>query len=178
MKVQGRQVTAPSTRTIAIPRDDGPIVFKAAPVLDFKIFEALCPPPKAPWIQKPGEAQVRNPEDPTYKEAVSNWARQKTAWMFIQSLNATEGIEWETVKADSPDTWLGYTNELQASGLTQGEIAAIMNAIIEVCGLNQQKIDEATKSFLAGQDEVKQNASSQNIERIDTPSGEPPSDSE
>lgn len=152
MKLNGQTIKKPEDEVVVIPRRDGDLVFKARAV-DFADFLKLYPQPTPPVMLMKGGAKSVNVEDKEYKKAVEVWATQRTNWMIIKSLEATEGFEWETVKLDNPDTWGNFNKEFEDSGLTAVEVNAILNAVLDACGLNQKKIDEATKRFLAGQAE-------------------------
>jgi hypothetical protein len=150
MKINGQVITKPEDEVVVIPRRSGDLVFKARAV-DFSDFMKLCPAPQAPTMIVKGGGKSLNVEDKEYKKALSVWATQRTNWMIIKSLQATEGFEWETVKMDEPSTWGNFQQELEDSGLTALEINAVVQIVLDACGLNQKKIDEATKRFLAGQ---------------------------
>lgn len=151
MKIAGKKVTPPSIEVVVIPRDNGNLVFRAQPVLDYSDFDKLCPEPKPPVVMKPGGKSIENVEDADYKKRIDEWATKKAHWMVIKSLGATEGLEFETVDVSDSDTWVNYQNEMTDSGLTHAEVAAIFEKVTSACGLNQNKIEEATKAFLAGQ---------------------------
>jgi len=172
VKIHGKKLEGPKEQVVVIPRDSGDIVFKAKAVLDFKDFDAVCPVPKPPEVIRPGGVRSVDPEDPEYKKALDKWASQKSTWMILKSLSATDGLEWETVDWANPDTWSKYQQEMSDSGLSSAEVARIIDIVMDACGLNQDKIDEATKRFLAGQGAVQNIASSQDTEQSGMPSGE------
>jgi hypothetical protein len=151
MKMFGKKNLKPDVEIAVVPRREGNLVFKAQPVTEFDDFDKLCPMPQAPIIQKRGGEESRNVEDVAYKASLDAWATMRTDWMIVKSLQATEGLEWETVNLAECSTWTNYKTELMASGLTPIEINTVIQAVVDACGLNQKKIDEATKSFLAGQ---------------------------
>lgn len=173
MKINGKTLNGPNIEVVVIPRQSGDIVFKAQAVLDYTDCDKLNPMPKPPKRRLPGNVVQENVEDPKYLKAVDEWATSKFYWMFLKSLEATEGLEWSTVKMDKPDTWKLYKTEMQESGFSPGEIARIEMCVTDACGLNQSKIDEATKRFLAGQAQDPANGSTQSSEQQSTPSGEP-----
>jgi len=173
MKVNGKTLNGPSIEVIVIPRQGGDLVFKAQSVLDYEPFYELYPTPQPPQVMRPGGVMSKNVEDPKYKDALTKWSIAQFNWMFLQSLRATEGLEWDTVKYDDPDTWDNYRDEMKESGLSPVEIGRIQMCVTDACGLNQDKIDEATKSFLAGQAQALVDASSLSSEPTSTPSGEP-----
>jgi phosphoribosylanthranilate isomerase len=150
MKINGFVVTGPQTEVVVIPRGEVELVIRAQAVLDYTDFDKLNPIPKPPVKMLAGGVTQENVEDPKYKERLSAWAQQKTDWMIIKSLSATECIEWETVKMDQPDTWKNYRDELE-SVFTPDELSKIMEAVLVATGLTQSKIEEATKRFLATQ---------------------------
>lgn len=152
MKIHGKKIDRPEIGVVAIPRRDGDLIFMAQPVTEFEDFLKLCPMPLPPTITRKGGAQAHDVEDKDYKAAMDVWATQRTDWMIIKSLQATETLEWETVNLSDCSTWKNYQKEFEGSGLTSIEINSIVQIVIDACGLNQKKIDEATKRFLAGQE--------------------------
>jgi hypothetical protein len=150
MKIHGATLTRPQIEVVVIPRPTGDIIFQAQPVTEFADFFKLCPAPIPPTLRRKDGAVVQDVEDKQYKLNLDAWATQRTDWMIIKSLQVTEGLEWESVDSSNPDTWKNFRTELETSGLTALEINAVINIVVEACGLNQSKIEEATKRFLAG----------------------------
>ena len=155
MKVAGVEITKPKPKTIVIPLDDKQhIVFKCAPVLDFDEFDRLCPRP-SPEIRNYGDndprGKVTMDKDPDYLARLIAWRVQQTNWMILESLKATPGLEWDSVKEDDPETWPLYEEDLKSAGFSQNYINAINGTAVEACGVSQAAIDEATQSFLASQ---------------------------
>lgn len=173
MKINGKKVTGANIEIVVIPRQSGDLVFKAQAVLDYSDFEKLHPRPLPSKKLLPGGVVSENVEDPKYRAAVAKWAESRTHYMVIKSLQATEGLEWETVKFDDPSTWGNYVKELESSGFSEAESARIINCVVNACGLNQEKIDEATNRFLAAQAQMLVEQSSLSSEPNTTPSGEP-----
>lgn len=151
MKMNGKVVDANRVEVVVIPRSGGELVFKAKAVLDYGDFEKLFPAPLPPNVLKPGGIQFQNVEDPTFKAKQSEWASARFDFMVIESLSATEGLEWETVDKSKSETWKNWQSELTSSGLSPVEINRILDIVLTACGLNQDKIEQATKAFLAGQ---------------------------
>lgn len=150
MKINGKTVSGPQTEVVVIPRGEDELVIRAQAVLDFTDLEKLNPQPQPPFkILKGGETQ-QNVEDVDYLTKISEWAQQKTDWMILKSLSATEDLVWDTVKMDDPTTWKNYRKELEAT-FTPAELSKILEVVMTACGLNQSKIEEATKRFLATQ---------------------------
>jgi len=151
MLINNKKITGPSEEVVVIPRRDGNLVFKAKAVLKYDDFEKLCPRPEPPTIMRPGGEKAADPTDKKYLEQLNNWASNKTLYMILTSLSVTENLKWETVDMSKPDTWKNYDDELRSSGFSEAEIARIFGIVVAANGLDQTKIDQATASFLAGQ---------------------------
>ncbi len=172
MKIHGKKLSGPNIEVIAIPRQSGDLIFKAQAVLDYEDFDSLNPVPKPPQIMRPGGVTAFDVEDKTYKKALRVWSLSKTDFMVLKSLAATPGLEWEDVNMSDPKTWENYRTEMQESGLSPAEVARIVDGVASACGLNQEKIDEATKRFLALEAAQAVAASSPEAEPSSTPPGE------
>jgi len=172
MKLHGIKLQGPATKTIVLPRQNGNLVFTFQAVLNTDEFNKIYPPPKPPVKKLPGGGKVAVTEDKKYGEELQKWGELKAHWVFLQSISATPGLEWETVDSANPDTWKNYDEELQKAGLTESERLRLLKEYIEVQGLDDDKISQATNSFLAGLQEEKEKPLSQNSDQSDTPSGE------
>ncbi len=150
MKINGEKVSGSDIiEVVVFPRQTGNIVFKARVVLNFDTFEMLCPEPEPPVNVFPTGEVKKQVLDPTYIEARDTWAERRTNWLILESIKATPNLEWETVVADDPKTWGNFQTELTESGFSGVEITRLIGCVISVCGLDQEKIDKATKDFLA-----------------------------
>ncbi|RLF64635.1 MAG: hypothetical protein DRN30_05235 [Thermoplasmata archaeon] len=152
MKYLGKVINAPTEEIIVIPRTTGNITLKIQAVLDFDEFEALCPTPEPPVKMVPGGAKIANAEAPSYLEAIDAWASKKSSWLILKALQATSELEFETVNMSDPETFNNYDKEFRAAGFSSMEIAMIVNKVTDTCGLNSEKVEAATKAFLAGQE--------------------------
>jgi hypothetical protein len=177
MKIHGVKLDTPNEEVVVIPRKSGDIVIRAKAILDDEEFLKLCPTPTPPEVIRAGGARSLDINDKDYLKKMDDWAANKTHWMVLKSLEATEGLEWDNVNMSDPATWSEYSKELQVAGFSQLEIVRILTAVTDACGLNQDKIEEATKRFLAGQVATQEKLSSQSSEQKDTPSSEPVKDS-
>lgn len=163
MKIKGKKLSGPYVVTVVLPREEGNIVFKAQAVLDFEEFEQLCPRPMAPEIVRPGNVRSRDTTDKIYQKKLTEWSENQVHWMVIQSLKATPELEWETLKDNDPSTWSNYQQEMKEAGISIAEQARIIDAVMTASGLNQDKIDEATKAFLAMEQKLRESASFQEV---------------
>ena len=150
MRIKGKSFSGPRSKIVVIPRDEGNIVFKAQAVLDFEEFEKLFPMPLPPVITYPGKPPVPEFENPEYIKKLNDHSNKRLDYMVIKALEVTEDLEWDTVVMTNPDTWGGWRTELTEAGFSAVEVNAILSAVMDASGLNQEKIDEATQSFLAG----------------------------
>lgn len=178
MRINGKTIERKDCEIIVFPRREGRIVIKAKPVLDYEDFNNLCPKPEPPSVMKPGGKVFRNIEDKKYNEELGEWASKRVLWQVLESLKATEGLEWDEIKLDDSDTWLKLPEELKAAGFSDIERNKIFETVFMASGLSEARIEEATKSFLAEMQETPEGESSPSTEQEDTLSGEPVKDSE
>lgn len=155
MKIEGIKLDEPRYEVIVFPRRklngiEQNIVIKVKAVIDYDAFEKLCPMPVAPTVYLPNDVIQINVDDPKYKITLDEWARNRTSWMIIESLKATENLSWDTIIPNDPSTWKNYSEELKAANFTDVEIGKIIQLAAIACGLNDSKIQEATEAFLAG----------------------------
>lgn len=176
MKIANREFRKPYEIVQVIPREDGPVVFKARAVLDFSNFDKLCPLPSPPFIRRPGEPTAQNVEDPKYKQKLIAWSQKRSAWLVLESLKATVDLIWEKVKADDSETWALWSKELEDGFFTQNEINLIYRAVARANSLDENHLEQARKDFLA-MAALQNELSSQKAEPTNTPSGEPVKDS-
>ena len=173
MKLGGIRIDGPRVETVVIPFAGKDLVFKAQLVQSFEDFDKLCPRPVPPSIQRPGEQPALDVEDPGYRTRIAKWAGYRTRYTILKSLQATPDLEWGTVDASKPETWDNMIVELLSSGLSQMEINRIHEIVWTANGLDQEKIDEATKRFLAGEADARREQSFLKVDPSGTPSGEP-----
>lgn len=177
MKMNGKTVLRPNIELIVIPRGDGdPIIFKATGVNDTSIFEKLCPPPEPPTRLYPGGKKVQDITAPEFKKKLTEHNLLQFHFMILKSLEATEGLEWDTVDISRPETWKNYPEELQAAGLTNTEVNMVVNGVLAANALNEDRIEEARQRFLASQRAQSEESSTQEGEQHSTQSGEPAKD--
>ena len=153
MKYAGKTVEGPNVELVFILRPDMDLVFKCRAVLDkdYELFDKLCSEPEPPNVTRPGNITTPNFNDSGYLAACASWAENRTNYMILTSLTATEALEWETVDLNNPDTWAGYRKELQEAGFTGPEIGRLIGGVTIACGLSDTKIEEARERFLASQ---------------------------
>jgi len=118
MKIHGIKIEGPANKTIVLPRSTGNLVFVLQAVLNVDDFDKTFPAPKPPvGVNAAGQKQIHT-NDPKYKKAIDQWGTAKHHWMFLKSLSATPGLEWETIKSDDPETWTNYEEEFISAGLS------------------------------------------------------------
>ena len=167
MLMNGKKLEGPSEEIVVIPRTTGDLVFKARTVLaeEYEDLKKLCPVPAPPSIMKPGGETSLEIEDEGYLKDLDEWATKKTAFMFIRSIDATDDLVWETVEAGKPETWANYRDELRAANFSEMEMVALVHAVSDANGMNETKLTEAKKRFLATQEVEREEQNSQTSEQ-------------
>jgi hypothetical protein len=153
MKIGGQAVNKPQDEIIVLPRGEQTFVFKAQAVLDYTEFEKLCSEPEAPIRQYPDGRKETLYTDPKFLKKKEEWAAHRSEWLIVESLKATEGIEWDTVNYNDPDTWKNYRKELE-SVFTTGEINMIIGGVMKANSLDDSKFEEARRVFFAKQQQA------------------------
>ncbi len=149
MKIQGKKIEGRNVSVIVIPRESADdIVFKAEAVLDMEPFEKLCPVPDPPKKMLPGGRSVTNPKSKGYLKEVTRHSEKRLTYIVLMSLQATEGLEWETVDLSDHTTWENFRKELRDSGFSNVEVNRIIGECIDVNALSDEKIDAARERFL------------------------------
>lgn len=154
MKIAGVKIQGPNETVVVIARGVGKdIIFKCRAVLEFDDFEKLCPDPIPPLITKPNKASYHDIEDRDYKiEQLAN-SQRRINWMIVKSLEATEGLEFETVDRSKPETWKNIETELKEAGFSRPEINQVFEGVLEANGMSEEKLKEARARFFRGPQE-------------------------
>lgn len=148
MKIGGQEVGAPED-VLVLPRTPEPVVFRARGLSDFSRFEELVPRPQMPKKQVKGGKVVDDSDAPAYVAAMEMYNQKKLAYLVIESLAPSE-IEWQTIEADKPSTWVNWTTELKEAGFTDIECNRILNLVLGANCLDEDKLKAARESFLHG----------------------------
>lgn len=174
MKYNGKKLEGPNVLELYLPRGDSVILIRARAVLDYDEFHKLVPVPEPPVKILKGGAKVPDFEHPTYLVSMNQYGEKKTQWMFLQSLKATNGLEWEQVDLADPATWKNYEKELSDAGFSEQERLRILQLIITANALDEKKLEEARERFLSGTLPLlhAEQSSSQTNGASSTPSGE------
>ena len=156
MKIHGQRPAPPKPEVVVIPRESGEIVFTCKPVFDFSPFEKMCPPPKPPLIRHASGEKVHDINDPKFEEQLIDRSKKRTAWMIIKSLEDTEGLEWENVKLNKPSTFESVYDELRDASFSQVEINYLVTKIMSVSSMDEERLEQARKNFIATQAQPKE----------------------
>jgi len=148
MKINGKKIEGANYEYIVFPRPTGDIAFKAQAVLDMQPFHDMVPSPKPGKKMVPGGKILEDYDDATYKGAVAQFAEKRYAYIVLKSLEATPGLEWETVQLTDPSTWMNWETETKGAGLSSNEVNQLQLGIATANSLNQDKLDEARNRFL------------------------------
>lgn len=153
MKIAGKAIAAPKNEFCVIPRDDEEIIFKAKAVLDYEEFDQLCPEPKPPIKTYPDGRKEEDYNNSKFITKRDEWAQNRSNWVVIESLRATDGLEWETVSYSDPSTWDNYREELQRT-FTTGEVNLIISTVMAANSMDDARFEEAKQHFLARQQQA------------------------
>lgn len=148
MRINGRTLSV-NEEILVLPRADADIVIKARGISSSLGFDEICKPPVAPEVIAKDMSRFRNVEDPTFKAAVEQYSNNKTHWLILESLKATDGLEWEKVKPGEPSTWCLWEQELKDSGFSETEVLRITHLVMSANSLDDGKLNAARKRFLA-----------------------------
>lgn len=154
MRLKGKQIKNRHCEFIVIPRNNErgepeDIVLKAQAILGFEDFDKMCKLPEPPMKQLPGgELQIMD-DNPDYIAKVNKHGERRMQYMILKGLEATEGLEWETVKANNPETWDNIDTELRDSGFSPIEIGHIRMGVMKANALSEERMNEARERFLA-----------------------------
>lgn len=150
MKINGAKIEGRHVEEIFVPRGevDG-IMFKAVAVTDLEEFDAKCEEPKPPYIHRPGKAPAPDYESKAYKDAMTEHNKRRLGYIMMETLKETEGLEWELMNPEDPNTWSQYEEEFKGSGFTQMEVNLILAGVMKVNSLDPEHIKQARERFLA-----------------------------
>lgn len=149
MKYKGEKLKGKNKDILVLLRGNEQIVFIAEAVDNVDDFNKLVPLPEAPTRIMPGGSKVSNPDDPTFKTLLREFAQKKTDFYIIQSLKSTD-LEWETIDFEKPETWRNWEKELKED-FTEIEISRITNLVLSVNALDDEMLDNARRDFLVAQ---------------------------
>jgi len=149
MKIGGKPIAAPKDEYCVLPRGDEQIIFKAKAVLDYSEFDELCPEPKPRIKTYVDGSQEKDTESAKYKKDRDSWAKKRSDWLILESLRATEDLEWDTVNYADPESWGNYQKDLQAN-FTAGEVNQIIGTVMLANSMDDTRFEEAKQHFLAG----------------------------
>lgn len=151
MKINGRVPEGPNVVPCVLPRQNGDLVFKAKALLDFDEFEKICPEPEPPIVRPAKGEPYKDLKDKKYLASMERQAGLRMDYLVIKSLEATEGLEWDTVQLSNPDTWKNYKDDLKNAGISAMETNRIIQAVMDANCLNEQRLKEAFDRFTAGE---------------------------
>ena len=151
MKINGKTIQGPNEVITIVTRQTGDLVFKARAILDYMKFDELCKVPTAPFKKMPDGTTFPDFDDKDYKVRIRTYSERKVGYMIIESLSATPGLEFDTIKINDPTSWENIEKEFKTAGLTEVEIQRVIASVWDANGLDNQKIEEAKNRFLASQ---------------------------
>ena len=170
MKIAGVKIEGRNLEIIPIPRGNGqPIIFKAEAIESYDEFDKMVKRPMPPAVLKAGaKEKTYKWHDQAYIKEEEAYQKKRMSWMCIESLKATDKLEWEKVDYRNPDTWDLWEEELKESGFSIFEITRIRTGVFTANCLNDAIIDAARESFVRGMAESKGSTSGPSIEQPST----------
>lgn len=139
--------------TVVINRGKGeePLVAVCKPIISYEAFNKIFPLPLPPEVMLKGGTRELNTKDPEYLARITEYSEAKVFYLFLESVRGS--IEWDTVKDADPTTWKNCEQEMKESGLSAKEIEMVFDGVFEANAMNEEKMEQARKSFLAGRGE-------------------------
>lgn len=174
MKIGGQKIERMvNIVDVFIPRgENGGFEFKCRAV-ELDRFETLYPMPEPRIRTIVGEGKVPDLKDAKYLDEMETYNLSRLNYMVVESLKATDDLEWETVNYDDVSTWGNYGDELGEAGFTDLEIGRVIQGVMRANQLDDAFIKEAHANFLARKaDLAVQPSSSQTDEPVTSDSGE------
>lgn len=153
MKINGITFDGPKPVTLVVPVGGQEIVLTIKPVFDFEEFHKIFPCPEPPGAIDNQGNKIKDFEHPSYLSALDRWSEAHSGYLFIKALEDTD-IEWDKVDITKPETYELFDDEFRTIGLSPAYLNRIKFKILDVCGTNADRIDEATERFLAGRAQV------------------------
>ncbi len=151
MKIKGNSIPAPKPVKVKFFRGSEIVELLVQAVLSYEQFDRLVPHPKPPLVTVVKEnRQYHNYDDKAYLRSVDRYSQFKSHYIILKGLEATEGLEWDTVKMDEPDTWGNYKTDLLTC-FTEMEVSDIIDAINEANHPTGRRLEEAFDSFTSSQ---------------------------
>lgn len=176
MKIGGVSVSGPHEEILVLPRGESQIIIRAQSVLDLDEFDKICPAPKPPGkLTKDG--WIPSLDDETYRQSISRLNERRIAYLVIRSLEPSQ-IEWDTVDIGNPKTWTNYIVDFKNASFSTIEVNRIVACVMAANALDESKLEQARKVFLAGQAQALVPFSGPSTELESLPSGEPANESE
>ena len=164
MEIAGVKLGAPAPKLICFPRtnpetgEEYEIPFMCGAVLDFSEFNEAFPEPKPGKIRRPGKEEEDDFENPAYRDAVMDYSVKKIQFMLLKSLESTEGLTWNKVKIEDPETWELWKEEMAEVGFTEMEISKLQLEVMQANAFDDETLNEAKANFLRRQAEAKADA--------------------
>ncbi len=156
MKLQGHELIGPNEEILVLQRNGKDLVFTARAVLDYTEFDGLVPKPQPKKVNLPGGEIKILWDDKAFVAAFDHYGNLHTAYTVLKSLEATPDLTWDTIDKSNPSTWLHYKDELKAAFFSDREIIKIVNLVWVANNLDESKLDEARKRFLATREQVQE----------------------
>jgi hypothetical protein len=146
MRVQGKEITR-AARVIDLHGIQ--LTVTALPIGIDREFSRIFPEPAPPITEtarvgKPPE-RVTNWEDPKYIAEYKEWTFYKSMYTFWKVTKDTPDIEYSNFPT-SVESIKALAEEIKASGLSEGDIAAVYGVVHELTQITPTEIEEIKKN--------------------------------
>lgn len=151
MKLNGTPI-ARSTRQVTIDREDGTKLVFTVSSLSIGIrreFDVLYPTPVVPKIiteGKNGRTEKEVWDDPKFVAAVDERSHLRNVFILYRILASDPNVSFENVPTDV-ESLRKLAVELTASGLSEGDMIALLKEALKASNLTNDEINVAKASF-------------------------------
>lgn len=174
MQIQGQAPLSDHASVIQLPRQDGThlsLTLRPLPLGFYRRLRDRGLLPPIPPVRVARDTQGRplrdakgqvltlpDEQDDTYRTAVERYHQRVAILAIAESLTADPDVTLDTEPpaADdaSPETWAAYADqlhdELEAFGLTVGDLLTLTHEVCRISGLVEQHTAEAAATFSSG----------------------------
>lgn len=150
MQINGKPV-AREYRDVTIPRKDGDITLRvhSIPLSAVADFDKLCPRPLVPTTRvatNKGETVVENFLDPKWQAEVNDRENLKSYHRLWCALHLDPNVKFSIVP-DSLDNLIKLREEIRQSGLSDGDLLIIFQAVADASNISNEQIEKSKSSF-------------------------------
>ena len=150
MKLNGNTIPLES-QEVEIPRSTGAIRFRvnAVSIGVRRDFDAVFPKPTVPLLitdSKNGRKSEENWHDPKFRKELDEREYLQNIYIVYRVLANDPNVVFENIPTDIPSLRL-LAKEFSDSGLSEGDLLAILKQALKASNLTHEEIEAAKASF-------------------------------